>query len=170
MIKFSEVITGEMLYKRVIKKAFNTPLAGVVFMMYVFSLLSVIYDIIIFGEEGWKRDRIVLFIIVLTPILLISAFKNIKQKLYNKLPEKEKLTVNYEISTWYILIKDWEERTIKWTDIYKFEETKKTFDIYINRRQSITIDKQMLDDEDLIDLRELALMKLGSQKVKVLKQ
>jgi len=168
MIKFSETITGEILFKRVLKKTFNTPAAGIVSMMYMFSIISVIYDFYLNGSGAWSRDKWVIFVIVFIPIILVSAFKTIRDKIYSQLKKNEKMTVDYEISTWYILIKDWDERTVKWTEIVKFEEMKKTFEIYVNPTQSITIEKKSLTHEDLIDLKELALMKLGKRKVKFL--
>jgi len=166
MIKFEETLTGEMLYKRVLKKTFNTPLAGVVAMMYIFSWLSFLYDLSRLGTVALEKDKWVILILFLLPFMMWHAFKNVKNKIYKRLSKNDTKVIEYSFSTWYIEIKDWEDREIKWTEIYRFEETKKTFEIYLNPTQSITIDKHILSHEEIIGIKELAEMKLKGRKIR----
>lgn len=165
-LHFQETITGGDLYKRVIKKTINTPVAGVLSMMYLFSLGSFLYNLSRIGVEAFNKDRWMLLMIVLIPVILWNAFKTIERKLYEKLPKDQSLVISYEISTWYIGITDWEEREIKWADIYRMEETKKTYELYLNPTQSITIEKSIMTEEQQHGLRDLAAMKLDKKKLK----
>lgn len=168
-ITFKETITADILYKRVLRKILNTPIAGIIFMMYLFSVGNFVLDVYHTGAEAFSSDKWVLLIMLLIPLVFWNAFNTVRKKIYEQLPKGEELEVEYEISTWYIGINDWEEREIKWNEVYRFEETKKSFEVYLNPTQSITIEKSAMTPEDHIALRDLARMKLNKRKLKNLK-
>lgn len=152
------------------KRTIITPIIAIVILTVIVSIMGIAQ----LGSD-WMfvfSDRLIIYYLILLLIpfvsLLTLRFAAKKQYESSKLMKSETETVINE--TGVSQSNKFGNTSVAWEDLYKVEETKSAFYVYIAKRQAFILPKRILGSEEDSMVKSLITKYMAPNKYRLLKQ